>query len=66
MDQQVHFVTLTVGRLADAGGTVLKDPQDGEFGGIHHGLVADPHGIIWEIAHNPGWRVDQLGNVRLA
>jgi catechol 2,3-dioxygenase-like lactoylglutathione lyase family enzyme len=59
-------VALTIGRLVHAGGTVLKDPQDGEFGGIHHGLVADPNGIIWEIAHNPGWRVDQVGNVRLA
>jgi len=27
--------------------------------------VADPNGVIWEIAHNPNWRVDEDGTVSL-
>ena len=56
-------VTTTVAAMAAAGGTVLKPAQDGAFGGIFHGHVADPNGVIWEIAHNPGWHVDDGGTV---
>ncbi len=28
--------------------------------------IADPNGVIWEICHNPGWRVDDDGTVRLS
>ena len=56
-------VTALVKAMADAGGTVLKSPQAGEFGGIFHAHVQDPNGVIWEIAHNPGWRIDQDGTV---
>lgn len=51
--------------MAAAGGTVLTPPQDGAFGGVFHALVADPGGVVWEIAHNPGWRVDDDGTVHL-
>jgi hypothetical protein len=47
-----------------AGATVLKAPQNAAFGG-YHAHFRDPNGIIWEIAHNPGWRVDNDGTVRL-
>jgi catechol 2,3-dioxygenase-like lactoylglutathione lyase family enzyme len=47
-----------------AGATVLKPPQQAGFGG-YHAHVADPNGVIWEVAHNPGWRVDDDGTVRL-
>ncbi len=53
--------------LADAvraGASVIKPAQYASFGG-YHGHFADPNGVIWEIAHNPGWRVDQDGRVRL-
>ena len=43
---------------------LVKPPQHAAFGG-YHGHVADPNGVIWEIAHNPGWRVDPDGTVRL-
>ena len=49
--------------LEAAGATVLKPAQEGAFGGIFHGHVADPNGVIWEIAHNPGWRVADDGTV---
>lgn len=56
-------VTATVDRLVAAGATVLKPPQEGQFGGIFHAHVADPNGVVWEIAHNPGWRVNDDGAV---
>jgi catechol 2,3-dioxygenase-like lactoylglutathione lyase family enzyme len=55
----------TVRAMVDAGGTVLKAPQEGEFGGIFHAHVKDPNGVVWEIAHNPGWRVEEDGTVVL-
>ena len=47
-----------------AGATVLKAPQYASFGG-YHAHFQDPNGIIWEVAHNPGWSVDDAGTVRL-
>jgi uncharacterized protein len=58
-------VAATMDKMQRAGGTVLKPAQDGAFGGIFHGHVADPNGVIWEIAHNPSWSVDSHGAVRL-
>lgn len=58
-------VQSTVEAMAAAGGVVLKPPQDGQFGGIFHAHVEDPNGIIWEIAHNPGWRIQEDGTVAL-
>ncbi|GGF43955.1 VOC family protein [Williamsia phyllosphaerae] len=56
-------VIAVVDQMTAAGATVLKPPQDGAFGGIFHAHVADPNGVIWEIAHNPGWRVEADGTV---
>jgi uncharacterized protein len=58
-------VRTTVDRLVAAGGTVTKPPQASPFGGIFAGHVADPNGVVWEIAHNPGWSVGEDGAVRL-
>jgi catechol 2,3-dioxygenase-like lactoylglutathione lyase family enzyme len=56
-------VTSTIDALVAAGGTLLKPAQPGAFGGVFHGHVADRGGVIWEIAHNPGWRVEDDGTV---
>ncbi len=48
-----------------AGATAIKHPQRAAFGGFH-GHFADPNGVIWEICHNPGWRIDDDGNVKLS
>ena len=40
-------------RAEAAGGTVLKPAQLGEVGFVH-GYFADPAGVRWEVAHNPG------------
>lgn len=60
--EAVHEV---VGAMHRAGGTVLKPPQEGAFGGIYHAHAQDPNGIIWEIAHNAHWSVDDDGSVHL-
>lgn len=56
-------VTATLHAFEAAGGTVLKPAQEGAFGGVFHGHAADPNGVIWEIAHNPGWRIGNDGTV---
>jgi catechol 2,3-dioxygenase-like lactoylglutathione lyase family enzyme len=53
----------TVEALVAAGAAVLKPPQQGAFGGIYHAHVTDPNGLVWEIAHNPGWNIDGDGKV---
>ncbi|WP_120337332.1 VOC family protein [Cryobacterium soli] len=56
-------VRAVVAAMTAAGGRVVKAPQAGAFGGIFHAHVQDPNGIIWEIAHNPGWHVSPTGAV---
>ena len=58
-------VVATVDRLVAAGGTVTKPPQPSPFGGIFAGHVADPNGVVWEIAHNSDWAIGEDGTVRL-
>jgi uncharacterized glyoxalase superfamily protein PhnB len=53
-----------VSAMVTAGAVVLKQPTNAAFGG-YHGHVQDPNGVIWEIAHNPGWRMDDTGRVFL-
>jgi catechol 2,3-dioxygenase-like lactoylglutathione lyase family enzyme len=50
---------------AAAGGTILRPAERSpDFDGLH-GHFADPAGFRWEVAHNPGWRVDADGRVHL-
>lgn len=58
-------VAATIDRLVAAGGTVTKPAQPSPFGGIYAGHVADPNGVVWEIAHNPGWSIADDGTVTL-
>ncbi|MFJ6280687.1 VOC family protein [Arthrobacter subterraneus] len=58
-------VRSTVVAMTGAGGTVLKEPQESRFGGIFHAHVEDPNGVVWEIAHNPAWRINDDGGVEL-
>ncbi|WP_329108460.1 VOC family protein [Micromonospora sp. NBC_01699] len=50
---------------AAAGAAIRKPGQPASFGG-YHGHFADPNGLLWEIAHNPGWSVTPTGTVLLA
>ncbi|NUR06345.1 MAG: VOC family protein [Nocardioidaceae bacterium] len=58
-------VRSVVDAMRRAGGSVLKVPQQGAFGGIYHAHVQDPNGVIWEIGHNPSWQVRDDGTVTL-
>jgi uncharacterized protein len=58
-------VVATLAAFKSAGGTIIKPAQEGAFGGVFHGHAADPNGVIWEIAYNPGWRIDDDGSVIL-
>jgi catechol 2,3-dioxygenase-like lactoylglutathione lyase family enzyme len=58
-------VEATVALLESVGGRVLKAPTESAFGGVFHAHMADPNGVVWEIAHNPGWSVAADGTVSL-
>lgn len=57
-------VDAVVEAMVVAGASILKPPQRADWGG-YHALVADPSGVCWEIAHNPGWSVGPDGEVAL-
>ena len=43
-----------------AGALALKPATATDWGG-YHAYFADPDGHAWEIAHNPGWPLDEQG-----
>ena len=49
---------------AQAGGKVLKAGGRAFWGG-YTGYFADPDGHLWEVAHNPGFPLDESGQIRL-
>lgn len=53
-------VDAAVDAIAAAGAAVRKPPQDADWGG-YHAYVEAPDGTLWELAHNPGWRIDSDG-----
>jgi uncharacterized protein len=55
-------VDAVVELAAIAGATVVKRPQGAAFGG-YHGYFTDPDGVLWEVAHNPGFAVGADGRV---
>lgn len=57
-------VELRYERALEAGATSVKAPRRAAFGG-YHAYVTDPAGFLWEICHNPGWRVAPDGTVSL-
>jgi catechol 2,3-dioxygenase-like lactoylglutathione lyase family enzyme len=53
-------VDATVEVAVAAGATVVKHPQRAAFGG-YHAYFADPDGVLWEVAHNPGFAIGADG-----
>jgi catechol 2,3-dioxygenase-like lactoylglutathione lyase family enzyme len=43
--------------IADAGGSIVKPAARAEWGG-YSGYGADPDGHLWEVAHNPGFPLE--------
>jgi catechol 2,3-dioxygenase-like lactoylglutathione lyase family enzyme len=50
--------------VAAAGARIVKPPKAADWGG-YSGYFADPDGFLWEVAHNPGWPLDERGLPRL-
>ncbi len=57
-EAEVDEVLRTVAAL---GATIVKPAQKVFWGG-YSGYFADPDGHLWEVAHNPFWKVDADGN----
>jgi uncharacterized protein len=55
-------VDAIVAAAASAGATVTRTPSSTFYGG-YAGCFADPDGHIWEIAHNPGFPLDDGGAI---
>jgi predicted lactoylglutathione lyase len=47
-----------------AGATIGREPGTTFWGG-YSGVFIDLDGHPWEVAHNPGWHIDDEGQVRL-
>jgi uncharacterized protein len=47
-----------------AGGTIVKPAQDAFWGG-YTGYFSDPDGHLWEVAWNPGFKLNEDGTVTL-
>jgi catechol 2,3-dioxygenase-like lactoylglutathione lyase family enzyme len=56
-------VTPLIEQLAAAGGRVIRPADAPPHGGVR-GYVTDPDDHAWEIAWNPGFAMDDEGNVR--
>nr|WP_255618256.1 VOC family protein [Aurantimonas sp. VKM B-3413] len=51
-------------RAVDAGASPVKPPKKVFWGG-YSGNFRDPDGHLWEVAHNPFWRLSDDGRVDL-
>jgi catechol 2,3-dioxygenase-like lactoylglutathione lyase family enzyme len=47
-----------------AGATIVKQAEEVFWGG-YSGYFADPDGHLWEVAWNPGFPIDEAGNIFL-
>ena len=47
-----------------AGAVIGREPAETFWGG-YSAVFLDPDGHPWEVAHNPGWALDDAGAVRL-
>lgn len=50
---------------AAAAGATIGRPGEATFWGGYSGVFIDPDGHPWEVAHNPGWHLDDDGAVHL-
>jgi uncharacterized protein len=53
-----------IDEAAAAGATVTRTPADTFYGG-YAACFRDPDGHVWEIAHNPGFTLDDDGNLTI-
>ena len=48
-----------------AAGATIGRPGAATVWGGYSGVFIDPDGHPWEVAHNPGWVIDEDGSIRL-
>ena len=58
-------VAATLAQAELAGATVVRPSAVAEWGGTT-GAFADPDGYVWEVAHNPGWTLNEDGSIRIS
>jgi len=49
----------TVMKQAEHAGAKIIKPAQSAFWGGYHGYFQDPDGHLWEIGHNPSWKVKE-------
>ena len=57
-------VDAVITEAREAGATIGREPGTTFWGG-YSGVFVDPDGHPWEVAHNPGWDIDDAGRVSL-
>lgn len=57
-------VDAVVEQARTAGARIGREPAAAFWGG-YSGVFLDPDGHPWEVAHNPGWALDEDGSVSL-
>lgn len=57
-------VDAVLAEAAKAGGRVVREGGAAFWGG-YTGIFADPDDHRWEVAHNPGWGIDEAGHAVL-
>jgi uncharacterized protein len=50
---------------AEAAGATIGRPGAETFWGGYSGVFIDPDGHPWEVAHNPGWTIQDDGSISL-
>ena len=51
-----------IAQAAGAGAAITRAPAETFYGG-YAGCFRDPDGHVWEVAHNPGFALDDDGNL---
>lgn len=57
-------VESTLIEAENAGATIIRPPAIEQWGGTS-GAFTDPDGYVWEVAHNPGWLLNDDGSVQI-
>jgi uncharacterized protein len=57
-------VTSILAAAERAGGSIKRPAAKAEWGGTT-GAFADPEGYVWEVAHNPDWKIEEDGSIRI-
>jgi uncharacterized protein len=57
-------VAVVLDEAEAAGGTIRRPAAATDWGGTS-GAFADPDGYVWEVAYNPGWRINDDGTIEI-